>query len=823
MISLDLQNFRCYQEKTFTFNNFGNVLIAGKSGEGKSTILLAILFALYNTGGKEIETYSEKKTKKVKVKVTFIFNEHFKIVRERNSSHLVFNDVYENDVAQQMIDEIFGRHFHVIGYIPQDSKDSFLKKSAPEKRDFLESLKFGQEHLSEKKEHVENLIKEYKQKMDKTSTKLETTKSFLMEEPEEVKFPLGKKKDIPAAIEKENMRFRNAKNTIANAKGRVAKLQKRLSDLQIANTFISSKDENITQICSLLENLSLEMGIYNEDYIGDEKIEFFQQKLQKIRNNSQLYGLISQRDADEKKINTMRETEIMELMSASEKIEKELWSTYTKEEALELIQSNEDVLKDLTKIKMLRDKKIVPKDVKSLENQKIEVTTRLENLKIELQRLDVLICPDCNAEVLLQNGSLIKCDVKEAEKANTGIKNKALLSKQIQACGNELKQIDYEILQQQEFVKKNVALDVEIDTIISQYEDDELPNENELRDDVNEMQSYYKSQISLERKLGELKDKIKKEEFSPSYKASVKELGKLTCQIQKLKTVVGEEGEDEKEEENDDEDHLRDMIHENQQKKSKIQHLKKQFNSQQEIKVKLVAQVEDYKANFLQKYSSMDDESDIIAEIEKSKIEIKEAEVKQEEHRVNLEIIDAYLKYKKDYQVYVDHLAKIHLLEEEFRIDSQYYSQTKILKLDLIEAELIALTNTIDEINSFANVYLQEFFDYPIFANLSCFKEDKKKNEKAQINLDIKYKDMDCTLSSLSGGEYARVNLAFTLSLAQMFKTPILLLDETMASLDEETADIVFKSIRRHFKHIPVISILHQVTSEGYFDQVIKL
>lgn len=821
MITLDLENFRCYIQKTFTFNNFGNVLIAGKSGEGKSTILLAILFALYNTGGKENETYSEKKTK-VKTKVTFIFNENFKITRSRNPSHLVFNDVYENDVAQQMINEIFGKNFHVIGYIPQDSKDSFLKKSAPDKRDFLESLKFENEHLNEKKEQADALVKEYKQKMEKTSTKLETTKSFLMEEPEEVKFPLGKKKDIPAAIEKENIRFRSAKNTIANAKSRIAKLQKRLSELQIANTFISSKDDNINQICSQLENLSLEMTHHHEDYIGDEKIEFYQQKLQKMRNNSQLYALISQRDADELKMNTMRETEITALTSAIENIEKELWTTYTKEEALELIQSNEDVLKDLAKIKALREKKVAPKDVKSLENKKSDVTTRLENTKVELQRLDVLNCPKCKCEVLLHNGSLIECDVKEIEKANSGIKNKAVLCKQIQACGNELKQLDFEILQQQEFAKKNIALDIEIDSIISQYEENELPNENELRDDLTEMQAYYKSQISLERKLGELKDKIKNEEFSPSYKASVKELAKLNSQIQKLRNVVGEENEEE-EEEDDDEDTLRDIIHENQQKKSKIQQLKKQFNSQNEIKVKLVAQVEEYKANFLEKYSSLDDEADIISQIENSKLEIKEAEIKQEEHRVNLEIINDYLKYKKDYQVYVDHLAKIHLLEEELHIDSQYFTQAKILKQDLIEAELIALSNTVNEINSFANLYLQEIFDYPIFANLSCFKEDKKKNEKAQINLEIKYKDMECTLSSLSGGEYARVNLAFTLSLAQMFKTPILLLDETMASLDEETADIVFKCIRRHFKHIPVISILHQVTSEGYFDQVIKL
>ena len=213
----------------------------------------------------------------------------------------------------------------------------------------------------------------------------------------------------------------------------------------------------------------------------------------------------------------------------------------------------------------------------------------------------------------------------------------------------------------------------------------------------------------------------------------------------------------------------------------------------------------------------------LLTECETLKIQQKEYEAKHEEHRINLQLIDDYLNYKKAIEGYNEHVTKITLLEEELKVDSQYFTQAKILKQDIIEAELIALTNTINELNSMTNVYLQEFFDYPIFVNLSCFKEDRKKNEKPEIIIEIKYKDMDCTLSSLSGGEYARVNLAFTLSLAQMFKTPMLLLDETMSALDEETADMVFKSIRRHFKHIPVISILHQVTSEGYFDQVIKL
>lgn len=823
MIELYVENFRCYRQKTFTFNVVGNTLISGKSGDGKSTILMAMLFALYNKGGKENETYGGEKKTKVKTKVIFIFNENFKIVRSRNPSHLVFNDVYENDVAQQMIYKIFGKNFDVIGYIPQDTTDSFLNKKAMDKRDFLESTKFENENLPEKKNQIDALVKEYKQKMEKTATKLETTKSFLMDKPTEVKFPLGKKKDIQLSIDNEKKRFESTKNQIANTKSQFAKLQKRLNELRIAKTFLTSKDENINQICSQLESLSLEMGAF-DDYIGDEQVALYQQKLQARKHHSQLYHLISQRDADERKLNTMRENEILELTSSMEAIERELWMTYSKEEALELIQTNEDVLKDLSQIKTLREKKkAILYDIPSLEKKKNEASHQLEMAKNDIQRLAVLICPSCDAEVLLHNGSLIPCEI--ISESSTGNKNKAALMKLIQTLGNEINHIDVQIIQHKEAVEKNNALDLEIKSILSQYEE-EL-DEDELRSDFNEVSAYYKSQISLEKKVNDLKHKIKNEEFSASFKASIKEVTKLNGQIQKLRGVMGGDVVDDENDENDDEDEdeemLRDIINENQQKQSRLEHLKKQIHSQTELKNKLLTQVEDYKTRFLEKYASLDDESVLLSECETLKTQQKEYEAKHEEHRINLQLIDDYLTYKKALEGYNEHLTKITLLEEELKVDSHYYTQAKIFKQDIIEAELIALTNTINELNSMTNVYLQEFFNDPIFVNLSCFKEDRKKNEKPEINIEIKYKDMDCSLSSLSGGEYARVNLAFTLSLAQMFKTPMLLLDETMSALDEETADMVFKSIRRHFKQIPVISILHQVTSEGYFDQVIKL
>jgi energy-coupling factor transporter ATP-binding protein EcfA2 len=79
----------------------------------------------------------------------------------------------------------------------------------------------------------------------------------------------------------------------------------------------------------------------------------------------------------------------------------------------------------------------------------------------------------------------------------------------------------------------------------------------------------------------------------------------------------------------------------------------------------------------------------------------------------------------------------------------------------------------------------------------------------------------DGDLASLSGGEFARVALAFTIALAELYGVDTLLLDETFASLDLETSDVVLRAIRHSYAG-RVICIAHQ-TTKGVFDRVIEL
>jgi ABC-type multidrug transport system fused ATPase/permease subunit len=60
------------------------------------------------------------------------------------------------------------------------------------------------------------------------------------------------------------------------------------------------------------------------------------------------------------------------------------------------------------------------------------------------------------------------------------------------------------------------------------------------------------------------------------------------------------------------------------------------------------------------------------------------------------------------------------------------------------------------------------------------------------------------------------------MALAEMFNTPLLLLDECTSSLDQELTETVFTAIRENFNGKLTLLIAHQVVT-GVFDKIIKL
>ena len=129
----------------------------------------------------------------------------------------------------------------------------------------------------------------------------------------------------------------------------------------------------------------------------------------------------------------------------------------------------------------------------------------------------------------------------------------------------------------------------------------------------------------------------------------------------------------------------------------------------------------------------------------------------------------------------------------------------------------------IDTLNHHAALYIEDFFpDEDIQVQLVTNKELRSGKDKLGLFFEVNYKTMKGDTEFLSGGQRDRVNLAFTLAFSELVQNRILLLDECISSLDNETSDTVIDTLKEKYKGKLIICVAHQVNT-GVFDQVIKI
>ena len=159
------------------------------------------------------------------------------------------------------------------------------------------------------------------------------------------------------------------------------------------------------------------------------------------------------------------------------------------------------------------------------------------------------------------------------------------------------------------------------------------------------------------------------------------------------------------------------------------------------------------------------------------------------------------------------------------RADSELQTATR-LKSIVLEAESASLESVVSTLNMHAQSLLEAFFPKnPISVSLVTFKEAKSGKDvykKPTIDVQVEYKGNETDIGSLSGGERARVALAYTLALAELQGSRMLLLDESISSLDYEATVDVLEAIKNVSVDRPVICISHQANT-GMFDGVVTV
>lgn len=145
-MQLTLENFCCWEKKTFTFQDHGATLISAPSGAGKTSILRAILFVLFNIGTKLVH-YGKKKCS-----VTMQL-ETYTITRTKNPCRVIVQTdtcMYEDDAADAWIRDRFNEPPPV----------NFTLMNPSEKMYLFEKILFDTTRVPEFKQRIKQILKQ---------------------------------------------------------------------------------------------------------------------------------------------------------------------------------------------------------------------------------------------------------------------------------------------------------------------------------------------------------------------------------------------------------------------------------------------------------------------------------------------------------------------------------------------------------------------------------------------------------------------------------------------------------------------------------------
>ena len=243
-----IENFKGWIHKEVKLPSSGLTLISAVSGNGKSSILEAISFAITGTASGKIKNINS--TGNPKVTVTF---GDLEIVRSRAPNVLRVTTPtgkYEGVEAQAYIDNVFTTHFSKIGYIRQKGVAAFLEMSGPAKMEFLQEWVLSDSSINSLKVSAKEVAKQKKDELHNLEVQLQVETEFFesLEKPDLVKTPFPEGKDEDEVYQdwvKDNTRNRKL---LKGAENQRLELIKELKDTKTRESQEQIRDSTKTKL-----------------------------------------------------------------------------------------------------------------------------------------------------------------------------------------------------------------------------------------------------------------------------------------------------------------------------------------------------------------------------------------------------------------------------------------------------------------------------------------------------------------------------------------------------------------------------------------------
>jgi len=185
---------------------------------------------------------------------------------------------------------------------------------------------------------------------------------------------------------------------------------------------------------------------------------------------------------------------------------------------------------------------------------------------------------------------------------------------------------------------------------------------------------------------------------------------------------------------------------------------------------------------------------------------------------------DGTLIARAVYENYLARRATVLELKKQAVLASDTYRRVSQLLKIAVQTESSLVEEIADQLNLDMREYCPRLFpDTETIARLQLSKTAKTseaRQYRPEIVIDHRG-NQDVKLSSLSDGEGDRVSIAFVLAMCYISGSPILILDESLASLNAEYKHEAVELIRERGPRYSLM-VMHEGVS-GIFDRVIDL
>ncbi len=835
--------FKCHLDTHYDFSPDSMTLLKGDSGAGKSTILQAIYWSLY---GSMRGIYNNSGVTK-KCSVTLQINQLI-VYRQKGPEllkvTLVNQDeteqVYEDDVAQQIIDQAFGSKelWKSCSYIGQKERCSLLSGSAAERLTLLNQLSFDRDNPKDYITRIDQELKtinsnflsvqaEFTAELNRYSDqlKIRPVKLTLAEDDiTQLNTYIGNLQAEVALLYQEVLTHERNIGSYNTILAQIKSSQIRLDSIDVA---FFDEDKHNARVNDINSNIQgLRNILTNANHYGaiKQQVTAFQSQIQ--TNETQLNDINNKIKATEATIENKKPPDINvvvtnqmiwqatqqeSLLQQGVNACSELGCQYDQDAINNMIKNYQQQLSDaqnmgrnLSMYNQLKSLKHQLNsldvndnvDIKELEDKKQEITLEIAELK---KGLELLQCPECAKPLRYVNRQLVPGERDPVSPA------------QIHKKESEYQDILNEITR----ARSVLSLCDQIKTIEGQLVGINLESlENYVAPDTNKIQTLTSrlTRIQIVQAPQYSSDLLKR---VLDYQQTVQSLTSLTCQRDNLM----DKGNDLKKK-------LSEIVLPNSPGTNTIEiH---QTITKHEFQLK---QLNNEYQKYLQRKAEHNQIKSTISllTVQKDQIEKSLNPTAKTLHQTTQDILIT-AKQKLDDGLYgntiLSHQKELETSRQEVINLNEDLTALQRLKQNAIETECKQLQDTVDTINSSLGDILPLFFNEPITVMFQLYKVLKTKKElKPGLNISIKYKGVEYdNINQLSGGEGDRISLGLVLALNSVSNSPIVLLDECISSLDGAVKESCIDAMKSLIKTLgkTIICVDHEGV-EGIYDQTITV